>query len=103
MAVRGSEAKENILNELRGLFGDRVVNVIDGKMYVESQEKGEVVQVAIALTCPKTPVERAKEVSSVVDVNSFDWGESVPQKKDETKISKEEQETIVDLIKRLGL
>ena len=54
--ARGAEAKANFVKRLATAFGADYIGEVDKKYYVWSTENGERIQVAIALTCPKTPV-----------------------------------------------
>ena len=55
--ARGQEAKNYVAKKLAEAFGADYIGEIDKKYYVWSKENGERVQVAISMTCPKTPVE----------------------------------------------
>lgn len=55
MAARGSIAKVNVTEVIKNAFGTDFVGVSNGKMYVWANDGGERVQIALAMTCPKTP------------------------------------------------
>lgn len=55
MAARGSIAKVNVTETIKDAFGADFVGVSNGKMYVWANDGGERVQIALAMTCPKTP------------------------------------------------
>ena len=53
---KGSIAKQSIENKLKEVFGTDFIGVYDKKIYVFADDGGERVQIAIAMTCPKTEV-----------------------------------------------
>lgn len=55
--AKGSIAKENLIKRFTAAVGEDFICEKDKKFYFWSTENGERVQVAIALTVPKTPVE----------------------------------------------
>lgn len=67
MATKGTAAKAAVIQKIKEAFGDNFVGDDGKKIYVWSKENGEKVQVAIALTVPKTPYG---EVSGTAD---HDW------------------------------
>lgn len=54
--AKGAEAKANFIQRIKTALGADYIGEVDKKYYVWSTENGERVQLAIALTCPKTPV-----------------------------------------------
>ena len=54
--AKGSTAKENVTNTIIAAFGKNYVGISDKKIYVTADDGGEVIQVAISLTCPKVPL-----------------------------------------------
>ena len=54
--AKGAEAKEYVAKKLKEAFGDDYVGEVDKKYYVYAYEGGQKMQIAIAMTCPKTPV-----------------------------------------------
>lgn len=53
---RGAIAKQIVEDKIRETFGKDFVGVDPStkKIYVQAEENGEMIQVAIAMTCPKT-------------------------------------------------
>lgn len=103
---RGQIAKEKVANKLAETFGDAWIGEVDKKYYVLMDDGGEKVQIAITLTCPKTPVG-----TGTVDISSA-FGDGIdfsaapvmaPVKAEPAEITEEEQQRISDLMKRLGL
>ena len=108
MAARGQVAKEYVEKKLVEAFGGNYLGVSDKKIYVQAPENGEMVQVAITLTCPKVPV--AFEGIKVSNPKSNEWNfdeDVAPPSpviaKRETAITEEEQNNIRALMKELGL
>lgn len=54
--ARGANAKVNVENKIREAFGNDFAGMQDKKLYVWADDGGEKVQIAISLTCPKTPL-----------------------------------------------
>ena len=77
--------------------------------YVWADDGGERVQIAIAMTCPKTPIAAENEAAHT----AWDWSEDTPTTpirgqraevmKPKVEITQEEQDKIADMIKRFGL
>ena len=88
MAAKGSVAKQKVIDKIIESFGENFLGILDKKIYIKSEEDGEEVQVAIALTCPKTGISKTNQVSSV---------------ESENEISNNEREIIQNLMKQLDL
>ena len=100
---RGSQAKSAVEAKLQEAFGKDYIGVFGGKYYIWADDGGEQVQIAIALTCPKTPVGEVN-IGNVGGHNFSDDHKivaAVPSTL--TEITEEEQKNIADLIKALGL
>lgn len=105
MASRGTEAKEKVIDAIRSAFGDKYLGVYDKKVYVLSEENGESIQVAISLTCPKTPIEPNDTTLDFGQGRDFENPNvtfSQPSSNNSV-ISEEERQTIAELMTRLGL
>ena len=103
MAQRRGDAAKNaaintILNTFEGAF------FLDKKVYINVKDgpNGEVVQLAIALTMPKTPVtaDAVPVAAPKVDTNAAAW-ESKPSTP--TKLSADDEKKVADLCARLGI
>lgn len=103
---RGAEAKDYVEAKIKEAFGDDYITTIDKKVYVWAYEGGEKIQIAIAMTCPKTPVGTA-----VVSTGSRDGGmdfenmtvSTVATGFQPAEITETEKKNIADLMSRLGL
>ena len=73
MAARGSIAKDAVIKRLIEAFGDDYIGEFDKKQYVWANDGGQKVQIAIALTCPKTNVGDATSdcTSNVLDFENM--------------------------------
>ena len=104
--ARGAEAKDYLEAKIKEAFGNDYITTIDKKVYVWAYEGGEKVQIAIAMTCPKTPVGTA-----VVSTGSRDGGmdfenmtvSTVATGFQPAEITETEKKNIADLMSRLGL
>lgn len=101
--ARGAEAKEYVAKKLKEAFGDDYVGEVDKKYYVWAYEGGQKMQIAIAMTCPKTPVGNIVEEKK----EAFDWSdsgnESAPSTFKPVEIEDSEREKVAELMKKLGL
>ena len=99
--ARGAEAKKKVIEKIKEAFGDNFIGEANNKYYVYATEAGEKMQIAISLTCPKTPVV-------LEGVPSFDGGfdfSTPPVAKPDpvTEIKQEELDNVQALMERLGL
>lgn len=106
--ARGSLAKENITKILADAFGSNFIGEFDKKIYVYANDGGEMVQIAISLTCPKNPIQ----VDTSVTTDAGDWDFSDNPKVNTTvavanatpaEITEDEKENIAALMAKLGL
>ena len=101
--AKGAEAKEYVAKKLKEVFGDDYVGEVDKKYYVWAYEGGQKMQIAIAMTCPKTPVGNIVEEKK----EAFDWSdsgnESAPSTFKPVEIEDSEREKVAELMKKLGL
>ena len=97
--ARGAEAKTNFVKRLATALGADYIGEVDKKYYVWSTENGERIQLAIALTCPKTPV--AVEGNGG-DLN-FDEEIDQPAAKPKKQMDEDEKATLERLMKELDL
>lgn len=105
--AKGQEAKDRVVQKIKEIFGTDFIGEVDKKIYVYSQEKGERVQVALSLTCPKTPVDISgtpiPNFSGGMDFESMDAAIAASKSYAPAEISEEEKQTVADLMARLGL
>lgn len=94
--ARGNDAKNEVIKRLQEAFGADYIGEVDKKHYVWANENGEKLQIAIALTCPKTFVEAAAPASNKLDFSVVTPVQSV-------EISEEEKKNLADLMAKLGL
>jgi hypothetical protein len=101
--AKGAEAKEYVAKKLKEVFGDDYVGEVDKKYYVWAYEGGQKMQIAIAMTCPKTPVGNIIEEKK----EAFDWSdsgnESAPSTFKPIEIEDSEREKVAELMRKLGL
>ncbi len=103
--ARGTIAKQVVIDKMKAAFGADFIGEYDKKYYVWAQENGERVQIAISLTCPKTPVE----VSSAPITGDFNFEDDAPSVVvaaggfQPAEISDDERARVKDLMRTLGL
>lgn len=102
--ARGSVAKQNIANKLKEVFGADYIGESGGKYYVWQNDGGEKVQIAISLTCPKTPIGTVDMSSAFGGGIDFE-AEPVlaPTKFEPATITPEETKNLEQLMHELGL
>lgn len=104
--AKGAEAKQKVANKLAEVFGVDWIGEYDKKYYVWSNEGGERIQLAIAMTCPKVPIEVASQADTGGD---WDWGDSAKAQpiavnnSAPAEITEEEKQNIAELLKKLNL
>lgn len=102
--ARGAVVKRLLFDSLKEVFGDAYVCEKDNKLYLNLVENGEIVQVAVSATCPKTPLTTSGELAAitpeeVVPNNDFDATEHIDPASEFTKT---EEDNISMLLQRLG-
>lgn len=106
MAARGTLAKENITKKLQEAFGKDFIGEYDKKVYLWGNDGGERVQIAISMTCPKTPIEVDKTVDTGGDWDFTDTPKTaaIPiASAGPAEITDEEVDNIKMLFEKLGL
>lgn len=101
--ARGTKAKEEAVKIIANAFGERYLGVYDKKYYIAMNEDGQYIQIAISLTCPKTPVENFGSMDFGNNELNFEDGATIQPTKKATEISPEEEENLKALIEKLGL
>ena len=102
--ARGAQAKSKVEQIISSAFKDNFLGIYDKKLYVQAEENGEMVQIAISLTCPKTPVAISDKPLNFDDKLNFEDGATIiPHPQMQTEISDEERQTVKELMERLGL
>ena len=104
MAARGTEAKDYVTQKIQEAFGKDFLGIYDKKLIIQVPEGGETVQIAIALTCPKTPV--AVSTAPVVKGDRMDFESTAmvtPVSDTPAQITDEERATVAELMRKLNL
>ena len=103
--AKGSVAKINVIDKIRAAFGSDFIGEYDKKIYVWAEDGGEKVQIALSLTCPKTPVMVADAPVS----GDFNFEDDAPSTVvtaapyQPAEITQEERDTVAQLMAQLGL
>ena len=105
--AKGAVAKTNVINKIAMAFGNDFIGEVDKKVYVWADDGGEKVQIALALTYPKTQVA-APGGSSFVDHSDWSFEDDAPattmaQASAKAEVTDEEKARIADMMARLGL
>lgn len=103
--AKGNEAKRNLINKLIAAVGPAAyLGEYDKKYYFWSEENGEKIQVAIAMTCPKNPVAVIdNNAGGDLDFENMDKTEVRPTTFEPAEITQEEKDKIAELMEKLGL
>ena len=99
--AKGSIAKEQIAKKMAEVFGADWIGERDKKYYLWANENGERIQIAISMTCPKTPVDEA-DASVDSNVLNFEDGATAGGET-QVEITVDEKKNVADLMARLGL
>lgn len=103
--ARGAIGKTEVIARIAQAFGDDFIGEVDKKIYVWANDGNERVQIAMALTCPKNPVD-APDKHPVQKTEDWDFSEDVVTQATPTTratITEEEKQRVADLMKNLGL
>ena len=103
MAAKGSIAKDAVVEKIAEAFGEDFLGSYDKKYYVRAKENGQYVQIAISLTCPKTPVESFGSMDFGNNELNFEDGATIQPVKKATEITSQEEENLKILLEKLGL
>ena len=99
--AKGQEAKDNLIKKiLNGTAGSGYIGEYDKKHYIWSSEKGEQMQVAISLTCPKNQVSVVNTDSDEIDFENI---QAQPTTFTPAEITQEEKDKVKELMDKLGL
>lgn len=97
--MKGQIAKQVVEDKLREVFGKDFLGIADKKVYVQAEEDGQMVQVAITMTCPKTPfITDGTAADGFPEGNFADPTEYKP-----AEITSDELDNVRKMIKELGL
>ncbi len=96
--ARGQVAKQIVEDKIRNAFGQDFIGVDTSakKIYVQCPEDGEMVQVAISLTCPKTNFNPTGDGFPTGDFRE-------PTQYSPAEMTDKELDNVRNLIKELGL
>lgn len=105
MAV-GNVAKEKLINKIIDAVGSSYIGLHDKKYYFWSEENGQKVQIAVSMTCPKTPIEVDKTVDTGGDWDFTDTPKSTAlpiASAGPAEITQDELDNVAELMRKLGL
>ena len=96
--AKGAVAKQKVEDKIREAFGKDFVGVDPStkKIYVQAEEDGQMVQVAISMTCPKTPFSVDGDFAATGNFGQPDVFQPA-------EITTEEMENVRKLIKEFNL
>lgn len=97
--AKGAIAKQVVEDKIREVFGKDFLGVADKKVYVQAEEDGQMVQVAITMTCPKTPFAASGTAADTFPEGNF----AEPTEYKPAEITNEELDNVRKMIKELGL
>ena len=98
--AKGQIAKDNVEKKITAAFGEDYIGNFDKKLYVWANDGGERVQIAMSLTCPKTPVGGT---TTGGDYNFAENIGTIIEPQGNVEITKEEQDNLADLLAKFGL
>lgn len=99
--AKGAVAKEQIAKKMAEIFGADWIGERDKKYYLWANENGERIQIAINMTCPKTPVG---ETGATADSNVLNFEDgATADGETPIEITTDEKKNVADLMAKLGL
>lgn len=109
--MKGQEAKDRVIKTIATAFGDKYIGEIEKKVYVWSEENGAPMQVCLALTIPKNPIDTEEMNKPTVKIEFVQDTPGIMKPTDITdediiqaaEISAKEKQIAEDLLKKLGL
>lgn len=107
--AKGDIAKAEITQKIIECFGQENVITANKKVYINTKENGEPIQIALAMTYTKTPVgavatEAVATAKAGVDFGAFGLDPApAPSAYQPAEITPEERQTVQDLMRSLGL
>ena len=101
--AKGTIAKQQVENIIRNAFGSNFLGVADKKIFVQADDgNGEMVNISISLTCPKTPYIAGAPAEGGIDFDNMPTSGTATEFKP-AEITTEETENIRKLLAELGL
>ena len=100
--AKGNDAKNWVTEKIKEAVGENFIVEQDKKIYVWAPEGGEKIQVAISLTCPKTPLEVGAPKPAVLNFEDTGITTSI-QTPAPAEITEKEKVAVQELLARLGL
>jgi hypothetical protein len=103
--AKGAIAKNVVIDKIKSAFGADFIGEYDKKIYVWANDGGENVQIAISLTCPKTPVM----IADAPITGDFNFEDDAPSTvvaaaaHQPAEITQEEKDIVSKLMFDLGL
>lgn len=97
--AKGAIVKQVVEDKLREAFGKDFLGIADKKVYVQAEEDGQMVQVAITMTCPKTPFITDRAAADGFPEGNF----ADPTEYKPAEITSDELDNVRKMIKELGL
>ncbi len=96
--AKGAISKQKVEDKIREAFGKDFVGVDPStkKIYVQAEEDGQMVQVAISMTCPKVPFSVDGDFTATGNFGQPDVFQPA-------EITTEEMENVRKLIKEFNL
>ena len=107
--AKGNEAKNYVIQKIIETFGPESSFVSDKKVYINTTENGEPIQICLSLTCPKNivgqaAVEAVATAKAGVDFGAFGAAPAAaPAPYTPAEITPQERQTVIDLMKALNL
>jgi len=100
--AKGNEAKAALIKRFAAAVGADYLGEQDKKYYFNSKENGEVVQIAVSMTCPKTPVSFNGHGGDL-NFDDEDGPVAAPSGGSPVEMTEDEQATLDRLMKELDL
>ena len=104
--AKGQIAKDYVAAKQKEIFGADFLGEADKKIYIQAPENGEKIQIAISMTCPKTPVEFANAPvvkNGMMDFEASTVYTTATAAEPIVEVTETERENIAEMMRRFGL
>lgn len=99
MAARGAVSKKIVENKILEVFPEAFVN--DKKIYINFMEDGELIQIAVSLTAPKTLVEGGSRPNPTITADGGIDFDSFAPKPTNMEFTQQEIDTIETILSKI--
>ena len=101
--ARGNLAKERLIDKIIKALPDNYLGVADKKYYFIEDDGGEQVQIALTMTCPKTPIAAFSKDAPKQETTKSEMIDFEEAEESSPELTPQERKNIELLMEKLGL